>query len=57
MDKDLAAALNELNSARKRLRLHFTKYHWPVFYEDLDYIIKAIRDVQQARANGESLPV
>lgn len=56
MDKDLIAALEHLSELKKLLRPHFSKFHWPVFYEDIDYISQAIKDIQDSLAKGEHLP-
>lgn len=55
MKADLQKALALLDKLKQLLHPHFSKFHWPVFYEDIDYIAQAITDVQASLAKGEHL--
>jgi len=57
MKADLIKARNHIIKARPLLRRHFRKYLYPCFYEDIDYLIKAINDCLDALERGEKLPL
>jgi len=56
MKKDLIAAITHLIKAKTLLTRHFSRLHWPCFYEDLDYLIQSIRDIQADLTAGKPLP-
>jgi len=57
MEKDLIKARNYIVKARPLLQRNFTKRFWPVFYEDIAYLIQAIDDCLDALRKGERLPL
>lgn len=57
MKADLIKARNHIIKARPLLRRHFKKRLWPVFYEDIDYLIQAVNDCLEAIRKHERLPL
>lgn len=56
MLKALVKARPLLVKARTVLTRQFSKHYYPFFYEDLDYLIKAIDDLKDTLQKGEQLP-
>jgi len=57
MKSDLIKARTHFAKGRALVRRHFLKHRWPVFYEDIDYLIRAIDDCLDTLKQGHRLPL